>query len=371
MTYRTNLVSLTALRAPAAFFVFIYHIVHTTNWMRTNSFTSLGYIGVSLFFVLSGFVLTWSYTPERGYRDFYWRRFARVYPLHILFLCIALILPAVSINRDPIGLIPNIFLVQAWIPQWDIIFAFNGVSWSLSCEFFFYMLAPIIFTKIAYQGNEKKAGYLLISWYLLTSVLGSYISSLSNYADVVIYANPLFRSGEFALGIFLALFVMKMNYSSPSVIRLLVQNRNALGMFLVVILCLTLGIIYLLASYFSGGQSITSYLLAPVFALIIGAFAISDIVHQQQPDYRTSKITKLFAYLGEISFAFYLAHELVIVNLWALPWVQSHGGGGLRGLVLTLIALTLSIIVAMAAHHVVEKPLQRIITTWSRGKHSL
>src|SRR3954470_17084064 len=80
---RRDLPSLTGLRWVAALLVFAFHSagygVLTTSWWHLTRF---GFIGVSFFFVLSGVVLTWSSRPGQTSRQFYWRRFARIYPSH-------------------------------------------------------------------------------------------------------------------------------------------------------------------------------------------------------------------------------------------------------------------------------------------------
>ncbi len=77
---RIMLDSLTAVRGPAALLVFGYHVIHGTQWANWIPGARLGYVGVSLFFILSGFVLAWSYNKNAGAKSFYLRRFARVYP---------------------------------------------------------------------------------------------------------------------------------------------------------------------------------------------------------------------------------------------------------------------------------------------------
>ena len=85
---RPTLHTLTALRWPAAFAVFAFHVapffLGTSLQTPIVYLTSAGPAGVSFFFVLSGFVLTWSRRTGDRRRDFYRRRFARIYPLHLV-----------------------------------------------------------------------------------------------------------------------------------------------------------------------------------------------------------------------------------------------------------------------------------------------
>src|SRR5260221_11556541 len=88
-----------------------------------------GYSGVTFFYVLSGFILTVNYGQIRTWserKDFWWKRFARIYPTYLLttLLCI----PA-GAGTFPM-LIAQLALIQSWIPSWSYWFAFNAPSWS-------------------------------------------------------------------------------------------------------------------------------------------------------------------------------------------------------------------------------------------------
>ena len=83
--------ALTGLRWWAAFFVFCYHaLVFAPLPGAVTAFLGKGFFGVTFFFVLSGFVLTWSASDRVSQSTFYWRRFARIYPSHFVALLLAI-----------------------------------------------------------------------------------------------------------------------------------------------------------------------------------------------------------------------------------------------------------------------------------------
>src|SRR6478736_4236025 len=126
-----HLPSLTSLRFVAAALVLVHHLViYAPTLTVVSQLASIGYVGVTFFFVLSGFVLTWAWSPELQARTFYRRRFARVYPVHLLFVVVS----AFSERLDWGALPANVSLLQAWSPDDTVVRSFSGVSWSLSCE---------------------------------------------------------------------------------------------------------------------------------------------------------------------------------------------------------------------------------------------
>src|SRR5436305_1921821 len=141
--------ALTGLRFWFAFLVVCHHSLNRWFGPGARVVSDFGYIGVDFFFVLSGFVLAWSARPDVGPLRFWWNRFARIWPLHLTTLLLALALGVAVASGGVAALLPNLFLVQAWWPQPDVYFGFNAVSWSLSCEVFFYLCFPLLFRWIS------------------------------------------------------------------------------------------------------------------------------------------------------------------------------------------------------------------------------
>ena len=148
--------ALTSLRFFAAAMIVVSH-AHPIfgSWGIANA-APLGQ-GVSFFFVLSGFILAYNYPVLANgaeARRFWLARFARVWPLHAVT---ALLWIAVVFNFDRqtyfsgydglARLFTNMLLVQAWMPLKDWSLSFNGVSWSLSVEFFFYASFPFLIAR--------------------------------------------------------------------------------------------------------------------------------------------------------------------------------------------------------------------------------
>jgi peptidoglycan/LPS O-acetylase OafA/YrhL len=127
---RGQLETLTALRFIAALLVFGMHAEQILELGVAP--LGIGFVGVSFFFVLSGFVLTWSHRHGEGVGAFYWHRFARVWPLATLttLLLIALGSPHGSVLLD-------LALLHGWGTGRMIGVAANPPSWSLGTEAFF------------------------------------------------------------------------------------------------------------------------------------------------------------------------------------------------------------------------------------------
>jgi peptidoglycan/LPS O-acetylase OafA/YrhL len=156
---REKLPALTGVRAFAALMVLTLHAGQNfPNGLTNGVLTKHGYLGVDLFFILSGFVIAYVYLHDlvparvRSLRVFFWHRFVRLFPAHatVLLLLMGIIAAARSAgvelneqqNWDYRDLPWHFLMVHAWgttdIAGW------NSPSWSISAEWFAYLLFPAV-----------------------------------------------------------------------------------------------------------------------------------------------------------------------------------------------------------------------------------
>ncbi|MEU3371804.1 acyltransferase [Streptomyces sp. NPDC006660] len=153
---RSMIKELTAIRGIAAAWVVLFHFrapvfgllpisQHMKRWLDS------GYLGVDVFFILSGFVIAHVYTAElstgnwRRYSRYLGARVARLYPVHLTLLLFLLAGDALSIAKPPVrdsvgSFIGNVLMLQA-IPPFQ---AWNGPAWSITYELGAYLLFPLL-----------------------------------------------------------------------------------------------------------------------------------------------------------------------------------------------------------------------------------
>jgi peptidoglycan/LPS O-acetylase OafA/YrhL len=153
----TELKALTGIRFYAALFVFLSHVVLIPGMDALSGnrlFFNAGVVGVSFFFVLSGFILAYNYTDVfRGgvssatYKRFVWDRWTKIYPVHLAAFLIILPIQIFSPNQplDWHAVPIHLLLLQCWWPLTEPKFLhyLNVPSWSISCEWFFYLIVPM------------------------------------------------------------------------------------------------------------------------------------------------------------------------------------------------------------------------------------
>lgn len=308
--------ALTGLRFLAALLVYFNHIpIDNAMPATVYHFFRSGYVGVSLFFVLSGFVLCYNYYDRlsksinwSNLRSFWVARFARIYPMYLvgMLLAVPLIQPARKVSSLPYQL----FLVQSLSADKDILLSFNSPAWSVSVEAFFYLTFPfIIFFGIRHLNTVPKIfagmfGIFLLQLGLerLTEILTPSLQSYFNYdrlLEYIYYDMPLGRIAEFVIGTLVALLYMRWRNRPVSQRERWVAHG---------LLILSLAIII----YFMSMDDVTLqvYRYATVYMLPF-AFIIFYLVRYPT---RLSALlsTPGMLLLGESSYAFYLLHDTIL-----------------------------------------------------------
>ena len=185
-------------------FVFIMLIVF--SHIIGKSFDFGGECGVSFFFMLSGFVLSLAYGKKVTNGSFHtWkfmlRQLLKFYPLHLLMLVVFVVLDARLGNYyDWQHLVPNILLLQSWIPYDEYFFVANGSSWFLCDILFFYLVFSIAYRVL----NGLRMIHLLVLVTVALVLYGLLAFSIPLWmVNSVLYASPATRLIDFCLGILL------------------------------------------------------------------------------------------------------------------------------------------------------------------------
>src|SRR3974390_512725 len=160
---RPVLPAVTSLRFFAAIHVALFHldamhVLQGSSWLK--SLAGIGYVGVSFFFVLSGFILVYTYAGRQiELKDFWQTRFARIYPAYLFSLLLTFPFFYWGVHHFHVPFFEfaerhfllSSFLVlsllQAWVPAAAL--AWNAVAWSLSVEAFFYAVFPFALRRFA------------------------------------------------------------------------------------------------------------------------------------------------------------------------------------------------------------------------------
>lgn len=345
--------SLTGIRAFAALLVFGVHVKDLGSLDGASSWNVLssGMVGVSAFYILSGFVLTWTHRPQGTKRDFYRRRFARVYPAYAAawVLGIAFLLQTgQAFDRD---WLLALFLLQAWSPDQAIYYGVSAVFWSLSCEAFFYAIYPWIIgplvrlstSAVAALGVVVAAGVFAIAEVTQPLVFGG-------ASQWFLYVFPPSRALEFVLGILLALWV-KRGMPVPLDLRFAVP----------VALAAVVG-----ASFGPETYMRVAITLIP-FAWLIAAAARADLAGAWSP-FR-SRVVVTF---GVWSYCFYLLQGIGLNVIGTLAWRNGIDWESMSVGDTAFTAAVLLVMIGFAAfalHRLVEQPMNERLRP--RGRRSV
>ncbi|ANS43779.1 acyltransferase family protein [Serratia inhibens] len=359
-----KLPSLTGSRFWAALLVFLFHsslpsdLAPFSDPTIQHIFTVIvgkaGWLGVSYFFILSGFIMVWSARDNDTVGDFYLRRFAKIYPMHCLTWAIAFIIGAMSIYQYKLWA-SNLFLLNTWVDDVRYFFVGNRPSWSLCIEAMFYLSFPFLF-RIMKAIPEKfdllgltvvTAASLLVQTYIYLWVEPNQMMKafpISQQHFWVSYIFPPSRIFEFLAGMFAARLLMNG--------RALVLTKTASFALLAVA--------YIGAMYLPYQFSMSVVFIIPVCLLII-SMAGDDLKNRN-----TLLNTKTSVWLGEISYSFYMVHFLVL--FYFLNLTAGRKFNLPEGIALIAVALVLSVSCASFLYSYFEVPMMKLILEKCRTK---
>lgn len=311
------------------------------QWPVLAPLVAGGQSGVSFFFVLSGFVLTWSAGAERlAARAFWRRRAARILPGYSVAWLIGIPVTWLAFGAWPsaAALIGTGTLTQSWFDDKNIYFGVNGVGWSLSCEVLFYALFPallLVLRRVNRHGLVGVAGGCvavllgLDGLGLLVAGAGAGDPAGSTFWWMSVL--PVSRLPEFVLGMAAARAL------SIGAIPRLPLRWVALG-----------AAVAVYAAGLSPAAAVAGGLTALPFALMICAAARAEFSGRAGP-----LAGRRWVQLGSWSYAFYLTHQLVLrVGEWLWPAT----GGPLLHL---LTGVSAAVAVSAVLYRFVEQPAER------------
>jgi peptidoglycan/LPS O-acetylase OafA/YrhL len=335
--------ALTGLRGTAAVYVVLFHFfTPAPEHMPGRMLLLHGYLAVDFFFCLSGFVMAMNYSglfaqgvTRKNVYIYLTRRIARIYPLYIVTLITAGLLIAngllaYRVHSPIVSFIANVPMMQNWGP-WNTV---NTPSWSISTEFFSYLLFPLLIGVFLYRSLRVCAIACFISVAALT---GLFFYSLHAADPLKLFdwttgVPSLIRCvAEFSLGL-----AAYRSLSTP--LGTAIQNSR----WVTYSLCGTFVALFLLRR-----TDIAIVMLIPLFIVALSG--------------RANGLTRFLSsapmeYVGVLSYSIYLLHYLFNSPLGCLDDLAKHHGYRHSHSVATLLVFPLLFLTSALTYRLIELP---------------
>jgi peptidoglycan/LPS O-acetylase OafA/YrhL len=307
-------------------------------------------MGVDLFFVLSGFLITGilldTKPSEHYFRNFYARRGLRIWPLYYTVLLFMFVVLPLLRPQDSAELFGRsfpwwsypLFLQNFLVNAPELAVGPLGVSWSLAVEELFYLVWPFFVRYLPVQRLQ------ILAWVVLLGSPGLRLDFLARHW--IIYSNPFCRLDGLMAGALLAILVRKYGFSSerlrkPAWIAFLIAVPLAIATAAYGIMWLTFSMAAIASAAF----------------VYLGLF-------EANAWFRALLTNRFLIYTGTISYALYLLHKIPDDAFKRLHWKASHPVLAFWTIVL------ISYLLAIASRHLLEKPflnLKRLFETESKS----
>lgn len=347
---RPRIEALTFTRFVAAAAIVVFHFGRRAapfDGEVMGALVAKAYVGVSYFFILSGFVMVVAYGHKDrvAVRPYLRNRFARIYPVYLLAIVMLFCLRvSQSVEIDWIGLGLNLLLIQAWVP--DYAQSFNMPGWSLSVEMAFYAAFPWLYSSVYRRFDLRRVALAALALWAVSQIVFHMLLRSPLYGGLYstghnsIFYFPLMHINQFILGNVVGLFYLQRRGAG--------RGHHDLALIALFVAAAVVPSIATAVSWHNG-------LLAIIFVPLILLTAANT-----GPIARVSSLWP-FVFLGEISYGIYILH--LPVHGWCEVAFDSWD---MKDPTLRFYAFTLVLLAVSALSYIaLEAPLRQWIK--SRG----
>ncbi len=320
-------------------FRFVFVMLMVLSHIIGKTFDYGGECAVSFFFILSGFVLSLAYgrkisQDQFNTRQFLIRQVMKFYPLHLLTFLVMVVLDArLGVYYEWYRLLPNVLLLQSWIPDDSFYFVANGSSWFLCDVIFFYVVFKPLYLflnrqscrRLLLMGAVLALGYLVLAFSIPLSSVNS-----------ILYASPLTRLIDFVIGILL--YRVYASSWGTALGRWLERQQTVTLTAIEATLILLVGALFFVGQALTIRLSCTSmyWFVMPVFILVFAKTdTLNGIISRQLHH-------PVLLWLGGVSFEIFLLHMPVIRVVNSLSASLGITNPVLIGAAMTVIMVLLS-----------------------------
>lgn len=352
---KPHIPALTGMRAVAAYLVFLHHY----PFFKQNSFwwkiVGQFHVGISIFFVISGFVIAYNYqaTAElssKFFKHFFKMRFARIYPLYLFVLVLTF---WNDHGVDWFSFFINASLLKGFLSDYSGL-KWYGIAqaWTLTPEETFYASAPFIFVFLKkFQFKLRSYFFVLFAAWVIALALGKLGTTIQWHGlfgtwEFVAFYTFFGRAFEFILGCFLARAFLTHQNSTSEKTPQVFHTMMGIGF---------VGFVFTLHKMSNASPTLNIFLNNLVLPIFVGLFLYGLV--QSKSILNRILGNRVFVLLGKSSYAFYLVHKGVFAY-WISPWIGNMNLGlpamcGIYFIVLNAISIGLYV--------AFEQPVNRII----------
>jgi len=332
---RQKIPQLDAVRG-IAILVVLAHNLHGFTSLPLSYLTNYGWMGVDLFFVLSGFLITGILLDSKSsgdyFRNFYARRCLRIWPLYYSVLILMFVIVPLVRPQDTAE------LFQRSSPWWSYPFFLQnflvaapasavgplGVSWSLAVEELFYLVWPFF---VRFVSTERLH---FIAWVVLLLSPGLRLFFLTQHW--IIYSNPFCRLDGMMAGALLAILARKSGFVPGQLLK------PAWTVFLV-----AAPLAIATAAYDAMWLAFSMAVLASASFVFLALFSANTWL-------RAFLTNRFLVFTGTISYGLYLLHKIPDDVLKHLHWKDT------QPIAAFWVAVAASYLLAIASWNLLEKP---------------